>query len=229
MPEKELKVYRREIKYVITKSQALLLESDLEKMLISDGHSSKEGYRVKSLYFDTYGNNDFNAKADGIENRRKIRLRTYDEDSDFCKLELKQKYNSNQLKESLVLRREQAIRIIDGDYSVLLDAENKELAVKLYSYLTMLCYRPSVLIEYNRRAFTYPLSDTRVTIDSGLNSTKSNFNLFSKDICYTPFLNDHAVLEVKYSGQNIGFINDAIKKYGITQSSYSKYEKMMLI
>lgn len=45
---------------------------------MEDKHNGAGGYRIRSLYFDTLDDNDYRDKLDGMELRRKIRLRNYD-------------------------------------------------------------------------------------------------------------------------------------------------------
>ena len=42
--------------------------------------------RIRSLYFDTINDKDYEEKEDGVRVRRKIRLRIYDADQDFAML-----------------------------------------------------------------------------------------------------------------------------------------------
>ena len=62
----------------------------LSHILQVDKHSKYEGYEIRSLYFDSIDDRDFQEKEDGIEIRRKIRLRNYGSNSTFAKLEMKQ-------------------------------------------------------------------------------------------------------------------------------------------
>lgn len=86
-----------------------------------DSHSSGDGYTIRSLYFDSLEDVDWQEKEDGLELRRKIRLRNYGSQSTFAKLEMKQKQGANQKKRSLLLSKEDAQELISGDYSVLLN------------------------------------------------------------------------------------------------------------
>ena len=63
----------------------------LEPVMIPDAHNGSQGYRIRSLYFDTIHEKDYEDKIDGLEIRRKIRLRIYDPAADFAMLEMKQK------------------------------------------------------------------------------------------------------------------------------------------
>ena len=48
-----LDVSRRELKYLISKQEMYRLKPQLSAILAEDMHSGQEGYRVRSLYFDT--------------------------------------------------------------------------------------------------------------------------------------------------------------------------------
>ena len=96
-------VLRQEKKYLLSYDQFRRLDHTFEQVLHPDSHNGKMGYPIRSLYFDTMQERDFYEKEDGLEIRRKIRLRTYSLDSDFAMLEMKQKQGENQKKRSLRL------------------------------------------------------------------------------------------------------------------------------
>ena len=50
-----------------------------------------KGYRVRSLYFDNYNDKVLREKIDGVNEREKFRLRLYNDDTSFIKLEKKVK------------------------------------------------------------------------------------------------------------------------------------------
>ncbi len=89
-------VLRQEKKYLMSYDQFRRLDNTFEKVLHPDPHNGVSGYAVRSLYFDTLQERDFYEKEDGLEIRRKIRLRTYSPTSDFAMLEMKQKQGDNQ-------------------------------------------------------------------------------------------------------------------------------------
>ena len=59
--------------------------------MMEDPHNHGLGYPLRSLYFDSLDDRDFEEKENGIELRRKIRLRNYGASSSFAMLEMKQK------------------------------------------------------------------------------------------------------------------------------------------
>lgn len=84
-------VLRQEKKFSINVMDGAKLRKLLDRVMISDEHNGVQGYTIRSLYFDTPDNDDFMDKIDGLELRRKIRLRIYDPENDFAMLEMKQK------------------------------------------------------------------------------------------------------------------------------------------
>ena len=109
-------VLRQEKKYLMSYDQFRRLDNTFEKVLHPDPHNGVSGYAVRSLYFDTLQERDFYEKEDGLEIRRKIRLRNYSPTSDFAMLEKKQKQGDNQKKRSLRVSREDAIELSRGTY-----------------------------------------------------------------------------------------------------------------
>lgn len=74
-------VFRREKKFIITLDEYYRFGGRLAEVMAQDVNNGNEGYVIRSLYFDTLEDQDFYEKEDGVEVRRKIRLRIYDPDS----------------------------------------------------------------------------------------------------------------------------------------------------
>ena len=90
-----LEVNRRELKYLISPTEVMYLKQKLAAVLSEDLHNSGNGYMVRSLYFDSLSDRDFEDKVDGYDKRQKIRLRIYDIHSGQAKLELKEKVGNS--------------------------------------------------------------------------------------------------------------------------------------
>ena len=146
-------VFREEKKFLINVEEYIKKSHQLEQIMAQDEHNGAHGYMIRSLYFDTVYDEDYFDKLAGIECRRKIRLRCYDPDSSFVLLEMKQKQGSSQMKRSLRVEREDAVRLVDGDYSPLLQYPD-HFAQECYALMCSKCYRPKTIVQYNRRAFT---------------------------------------------------------------------------
>ena len=112
--------------------------------------------------------------------------------------------------------------IQEGDYGVLLEYSN-ETALRLYTKLTLGCYRPTTLVEYDRRAFIYPEYNTRITFDSNVRASEMELNLFEKEVPWIPEAQDATVLEVKYDNRLYHPISKILEKYHLNNIAYSKY------
>ena len=86
-------VGRSEYKYYMPYTDAYRLMTRVSEIMVPDEYSLNGSYRVKSLYFDSVDNQDYFEKMSGYQERKKIRLRIYDEDSAYAKLEMKAKIN----------------------------------------------------------------------------------------------------------------------------------------
>lgn len=217
-----LEIKRKEVKYFVNYSSVVAAESILEKALERDGHDKGKGYFIRSLYFDTLENRAFEEKMAGIEKRKKIRLRIYDFKAKKVKLEIKNKLNDCIFKESLWIKKEDAVELQKGNYEVLLDYENP-VARKVYIEFRKFCYRPVVIVDYTRHAFVYSFNNTRITFDTNLKANNINLNIFDSSIFMKQLLPKNlAVLEVKFDR----FIPEHIKEMvGIraSNSAISKY------
>ncbi len=195
----------------------------LEQVMISDAHNKGEGYSIRSLYYDSLDDRDFEEKEDGVELRRKIRLRNYGANSSFAKLEMKQKQGSNQKKRSLSLPKADAQRLTRGDYTPLLE-NNSDFAVECYAVMNIHCYRPKAVVEYRRKAFIAKENSIRVTFDHHIIATEANFDIFDPCLVQNPVFDPGLiVMEVKYNGFLLSYIKDLIEEVNEFELSVGKY------
>lgn len=171
-------VFRQEKKYWMTQIDMQILSGRLEKVMLQDPHNGAQGYTIRSLYFDTLGETDYQGKIDGLELRRKIRLRAYDPAAAFAMLEMKQKEGNYQKKRSLRLERADAQAVARGQYDPLLRYADP-FAAECYGLLHGQCYRPKTIVEYRRKAFIARENKIRITLDHQIRATESCWDLFS--------------------------------------------------
>lgn len=216
-------VMRQEKKYLIHLEDMVRLSGILSQVMMQDHHGGVQGYRIRSLYFDTLDDADFYEKIEGMELRRKIRLRIYDPNADFAMLEMKQKQGAYQKKRSLRMRKEDVRQLIAGQYQVLLGYP-EAFAAECYGLMSRLCYRPKAIVEYQRKAFIAKENHIRITLDHHIVATESRFELFAPDLNLYPVLDPfHAVLEVKYNGFLLSYIKAAVNQVNRSEISVSKY------
>lgn len=225
------KVFREEKKYVLTQDVFYKIRHQISQVVHHDKHSKNnlyryrrgDGYTIRSLYFDSLDDRDFHEKIDGIELRRKCRLRTYMNDPSFCMLELKKKQGHLQQKTSYRLTREQGEQLIDGNYSILLDL-NHPFLDECYQMMTQLAYRPKAVVTYERDAYVAKENKIRITFDQKFRGTETNFDIFSHKFNDNYILDSsNVILEVKYNGFLLQYIKDLIASLEREQLAISKY------
>lgn len=218
-----LDVTRTEVKYNIGLPEMVDMKRRLGVWMESDRHNGEKGYRVRSLYFDTLHDTDFEEKVEGYDERQKIRLRVYDAGAETAKLEMKEKTGAFQRKRSLVLTREESEQMIGGDYHFLLLRE-EALAGWLYAFLNVRCYRPKCIVEYDRFAYITGHNDTRITFDQNLRAGESNFDIFDKNLAlYAVSPPERVTMEVKYTGFLLTYLKNELNHCDKIQVSNSKY------
>ena len=217
------KVLREEKKYLLSCRGYYSLKYSLEQVLTSDEHNKKDGYMVRSLYFDTLDNKDYNEKIEGVEKRKKIRLRIYDTKAETAFLEIKQKDGMYQEKRSLEVTRRDAKELIHGNYQVLLNYDNA-FAKECYALLIENNYRPKTVVEYQRIAFIAKENNIRITFDSNIRATESNLDIFDEHLLLYPvFYQDQVILEVKYNGFLLSYVKALVNQCNKSPLSVSKY------
>lgn len=217
------RVLREEKKFLISIAEFRSTSTRLEKLMTQDPHNGTHGYIIRSLYFDTPYDTDFFEKQAGVELRRKLRLRCYDPGLDYAMLEMKQKQGTRQLKRSLRISRADALRLIKGDYTTLLHYSDP-FAAEVYGLMRTRAYIPRTIVEYNRKAFIAKENRIRITFDNRIVATESCFDLFSEHLNMNPVLDPYnVVLEVKYNGFLLNYIQSMINCTDKSELSVSKY------
>ena len=216
-------VLRQEKKFLISLDQYYELSHKVSQVMHGDEHNQGEGYNIRSLYFDTVYEKDYVEKEDGVELRRKIRLRNYGASTPFAMLEMKQKQGMLQKKRSLRMDREDAKRLIQRDYSVLLKYSDP-FAAECFALMNELCYVPKTVVEYKQKAFVAKENAIRVTFDHHIIGTESNYDIFSRELLQYSVMNPYlAVMEVKFNGFLLSYIKDILKNSGSGETAVSKY------
>lgn len=196
-----MRKYRNEIKFIISKTMAEVLKQRLSLIMSVDTNSynSDNSYLIRSLYFDNENSDAYYEKMDGVEYRKKYRIRIYNFDDKFIRLECKYKHNNKTSKDQILIDKELCSKIINGKIDEIdLTKDNLLRQFALDYRLNRL--NPSIIIDYNRVAFTYHVSDVRITFDSQIKSGMYNYNLFDKNATTYRVIDDNQmVLEVKFN------------------------------
>ncbi|XZK23064.1 polyphosphate polymerase domain-containing protein [Clostridium perfringens] len=219
-----LSVSRKEVKFLVSSTDRVYLLNSLSQILVPDKYGDYNGYKTRSIYFDNIDNEDFREKQIKTEKRKRIRVRIYNEEDKFAKFEIKRKHFERELKESITITKEDAIRLINREYSVLLNYKDNPLYEYAFNLMKSKLYRPVSMVEYDRRAFTHEFFNTRVTLDNNLRFTNFNYDLFNKNINFKKGLpGDKSILEVKYDRFLFQQLQEVLSKCNFVGKPPSKF------
>jgi hypothetical protein len=196
----------------------------LADTLQPDPHSNRQNeYWIRSLYFDTPGNNDYYEKMIGVDRRKKVRLRIYRIDQAKINVEIKYKVNQYILKETALVTREDAAALIGGSKEVLLSYRDSVLN-QVYYIMSRDLYRPAVIVDYEREAYISPTQDIRITFDKSIRGSSVDFDLFSSDINMTPVFDEKTmVMEIKYNHFMPDWLRNILSQASGDRYAISKY------
>ncbi|EGT4138612.1 TPA: polyphosphate polymerase domain-containing protein [Clostridium perfringens] len=219
-----LSVSRKEVKFLVSSTDRVYLLNSLSQILVPDKYGDYNGYKTRSIYFDSIDNEDFREKQIKTEKRKRIRVRIYNEEDKFAKFEIKRKHFERELKESITITKEDAIRLINREYSVLLNYKDNPLYEYAFNLMKSKLYRPVSMVEYDRRAFTHEFFNTRVTLDNNLRFTNFNYDIFNKNINFQKGLpGDKSILEVKYDRFLFQQLQEVLSKCNFVGKPPSKF------
>lgn len=221
--------YRHELKFKISNNAAEVLKHKLSLILDKDknGYYKDGSYKIKSLYFDDINSTSYYEKLDGVLYRKKYRIRIYNDDDSFIRLEKKMKHNQLTAKEQMLISKEIYSKILYGNTNDIQNAEG--LLKEFIDDYNMRSLIPSVIVEYNRTTFVHPVSDVRITFDSNIKSGMYNYDLFNEK-CTLFDVNEKGkqVLEVKFNEilplhianilSDIPSCREAVSKFAICRS-----------
>lgn len=216
--------YRHEQKYICTSQQLADIENTIKHIMKKDAHANEAGkYLIRSVYFDDYQNSCYRDNEDGNNPREKFRIRIYNCDKDYIKLELKKKENGKTLKNVCELDYETCMRIIStGDVAYKADAD--PVYNKLYYLNKINGLKPKTLVEYERTVYIYRQGNVRITFDENISSSLNISELFSQTIAKRPIMPlGVQVLEVKYDEFLPDIIYRSLQKGYLKETTFSKY------
>ncbi|MCC8097143.1 MAG: polyphosphate polymerase domain-containing protein [Eubacterium sp.] len=214
--------FRNEVKHYINFSQAFYLRQRLKHIMEIDSHAGKNGiYTIKSLYFDNYNDKALREKEDGLNRREKFRIRYYNNDTEFIKVEKKSKIDGLCLKQSDFVYDDDVYRLINGDYSVFGEYES-EVIYELYAKMQYQLLRPKNIVIYEREPFVYKQGNVRVTIDSNIRGS-TDISAFLDDEIPAVNIFCCSILEVKWDEYLPQVVRDIIQVRNVKASSFSKY------
>lgn len=216
--------YRHEYKYLCAMQKLLCIRNQVEPIMQPDSNVGEDGtYTIRSLYFDDYSNRCYYENINGTDPREKFRIRIYNGDSTYIKLELKKKERGKTKKLSCRLTQELCCRAMNGE-NLPMEAIDSPVYRKFCLQQQMRLLRPKVIVEYDRVPFVYPDGNVRVTFDMNIRSSDRPELFLEKQIASRLIMpsNQH-ILEVKFDEYIPDFIYQSVQAEKLQQTTFSKY------
>ena len=219
---------RHELKHYINATDYAQIRTRLRAVAKPDEHAGQDGgYRIRSLYFDNYSDKAVIEKLAGLSRREKYRIRYYNDDTSFIKLERKSKANRLCYKESERISAQQCEALLAGEYECL-NTPEKSLLVELYSKIRYQNLRPRNIVEYHREAYKYHAGNVRVTFDSNIRTSDNVAGFLEPGLITIPATSAF-IMEIKYDGFLPDIIRDILQIGWRNQTEFSKYVVARLV
>lgn len=216
--------FRHELKYVIPLPVYHEMTQVLRPFLRDDPHAGPaHEYNIRSLYFDDMYRTAYREKLDGVQRRKKYRIRIYNSEDRTIALECKHKDGAYILKESARITRDEYDGILRGETGFLLRRSEPVAREFAIDWRTRLL-RPRVIVEYDREPLIYDVGTVRVTFDKLLRAMERDEDMFDPNAPSLSVMGpEQMILEVKFTGLLPERIRRLFTAYEITQTNASKY------
>jgi len=219
-----IKKYRHEYKFLINRSEYLRLRNRFIQFMNKDPHGdSNSRYHVRSLYFDDIHNSGYYEKLNGVGKRKKYRIRIYNHSNSVIKLERKGKEGQYTQKESELISEDLCNNLLTGNIDSLMNY-NSALLSDVYIQMKTLLLKPSVLVDYVRETYIYPIENVRITFDMELRSGLYAYDLWDAN---APLLNvmdpKFMIMEVKFNRFLPTVFSNILTELNSERMSISKY------
>jgi len=227
---------RLEYKYLVPLEKLPDLRREIQPYVEYDPYVLKTGlghYTVHSIYFDTPDLKYYYDKIEGIDIRKKVRLRSYNQpdETSLLFLEIKEKNQKTVRKRRLVLNWSENPLLPHQKHILLSRDSSNSLKNGWHElpYFMNLIYqdalRPVVQISYDREAYFHRFNRTlRLTFDYHLRSMLQpelgNFFAERGTIISLP---RHFIWEVKFYGGLPSWLLTIISTHQLQQQPLSKY------
>lgn len=222
---------RHELKYPISYADYYELRSRALSFMRHDTHGKDGVYFTRSLYLDDIYLSNYNQKMDGLERRRKYRIRIYDLNRSKIKFEIKDKFDSYISKLSSEITYEQYKDITRGNFAfagemIRTNSDGgREQALRI-GYIDCACkiLRPQVIVDYTREVFICSEGNVRITFDMNLRAGQGTGDMFDPHLPTVPaYDSGKMILEVKYDDYLPEYIKKMLRPLRLWQSAQSKY------
>ena len=157
-----------------------------------------------------------------MDNRKKFRIRYYNNDLSFIRLEKKSKWNNLGTKEMVRLSTMQAQAIADGNIDWMVNHPDP-LIHELYVEMKETGLRAKTIVDYTREPFVFPAGNVRVTLDYDIRTGLCSTDFLNPDTPTVPIVDNPIILEVKWDHFLPDIIRDAVHLENRRAAAFSKY------
>lgn len=227
---------REELKYVVPEEALDDLRAEIQPFMELDKFGvgfEERGYTIRSIYLDSPDLVFYEEKQNHLQNRKKLRIRGYNEQKgdDKVFLEIKRKFSSAIAKDRAPVRYADLEQLFQSpDVERFVDPtssfpEAREAARSFFYHVYRLNLRPTNLVVYEREAFMGRFDPTlRITFDRNLRGGifPELGELFDERE-FRGVMPGYFILELKYNTQFPGWLRPALARHGLMQRSASKY------
>jgi VTC domain len=224
---------RHELKFLIRPAEAVAIAEFVEPYLELDKYCESRPnreYTVRSIYYDSPSFDCYHEKLDGVRERQKLRIRTYNQATDVAYLENKRKIGgthhkvktalSSEVLTALASRDDGAVRAIFGQ-----DGPAQVLEQLLYRMLRD-AYAPLSLVVYDREAYVYPGQHdlVRLTFDRNLRARLfPTLASIHSELDLEPLLYHWIILEIKFTGIIPRWVRRLNMRFDLRRQACSKF------
>lgn len=220
-----MSAYRHEYKYICSEQKFTMIENNIQGIMECDSHAGSEGkYLIRSLYFDDYFDSCLNDNINGNDPREKFRIRIYNGDLSYIRLELKRKEKGKTQKVSCAIDETLCRKIMLG-VPLEMDAVDADVYRKFCMWQNTRLLQPKIIVEYDRIPYVYRDGNVRVTFDRDIRSGNIVESFMDTNIITRPVMPiGRHVLEVKFNELIPDFLYAAVQIENLRQTTFSKYD-----
>lgn len=226
---KKFHFYRFEFKYLVSEKYKDFIREDLLPFMKWDNYAQldkNKRYWVNSLYFDSQNLKSYHDKISGLNNRFKLRLRTYGlKKGNDIFFEIKRKRNAVVIKDRGIFSPSIYKHFIKEGKINMLNSKGIKKKNTLKDFLFLkdkYLMKPKLKIIYQREPFEgINYKNLRITFDSQVQANLAKsfvFDSYLKEVVKSYF-----ILEVKFRGLLPYWFHDLIQKYQLERRAFSKY------
>jgi len=234
MQSNELQASRYELKFLIGEATAVSVRNFVRAYLDPDPFMSAvgpKGYVVESLYMDTPNQACYRQTKDGVRNRYKLRIRTYEDGAASpAFLEVKKRTADTIHKARAAIAQSAVTDLLSGragsPIELIDSTSEKRRSLELFRRkMAEIGARPSAFVRYVREAYVPRAGNVaRVTFDRGLTGADYSGTFERPDGDWRPAMGrGQVVMELKFTERFPVWMRELTHTFGLRRSPFPKY------